>query len=181
MVDPKQISVVFKSEEQNKKKGKKWSSPLYITFPTSISNIPPSLLQFSIFFFQFSCYFFHFSPLFIFFLPFFSQSVSENFPVRSLGGGGGHSAQLPPPPTCYVTLFDITWQPQGWKFMKMSSSNWKNFSSSFPHNLWIITTDNCPVLLWRVTYYTNPSKSDPLLKEMLNRMCKKKKKNPLGK
>ena len=35
--------------QKRKAKKKKKSSPLFITFPTSISNFPPSLLQFSFF------------------------------------------------------------------------------------------------------------------------------------
>ena len=54
LVDIKQIFVVFKSEKQKtnkqtnktKQKQKKNPSPLFITFPTYISNFPPSLLQF---------------------------------------------------------------------------------------------------------------------------------------
>ena len=65
------------------------SSPLFLTFPTSISNFPPSFLQFSLFSSQFS-------PFSLFFLASFFQYVSKNFPVRSLWG---HSA----PPVCYTT------------------------------------------------------------------------------
>ena len=68
-----------KQTKTNKtKQNKKKSSPLFITFPTSISNFPPSLLQFSFFYTQLS-------PLFPFSLPLFSRYFSKNFPVRSLG------------------------------------------------------------------------------------------------
>ena len=102
------------------KKGKKkggGSSPLFITFPTSNSNFPPFLLQFSFFSSQFS-------PLFPFFPirqqnfpvrslwghPFslFSQYVSKNFPVRSLWGALC-------PPTCYATGLGLR---QVWKKSK---------------------------------------------------------------
>ena len=82
------ITVVFKTEKQKKKK-KKRSSPLFTTFPTSISNFPPSLLQF----YNFPSY------LFSIFThsPFFSPiHQSKNFPVRSLWR---HSAPFPPPVT----------------------------------------------------------------------------------
>ena len=42
LVEPKQISVVLKSEKQKKKKKKK-SSPHFVTFPPSIFNFSPSL------------------------------------------------------------------------------------------------------------------------------------------
>ena len=76
----------FKSEKKKKKK----SPHLFflITFPTSISNFPPSLLQFSFFSSQF------FAPFQFFSLPFFSRYVRKNFPVRSLWG-----ALCPLPPT----------------------------------------------------------------------------------
>ena len=70
LVDPKQISVVFESEKQKEKKGVLTS---FISFPTFISNFPPSLLQFSFFSPQFS-------PLSLFTLTLFSRYVSKNFP-----------------------------------------------------------------------------------------------------
>ena len=87
LVDPKQIFLVFKSEKQ-----KKGSSPLFVTFPTSISNFPPSLLQFSFF----SC---QFSSLFHFFLASFFPIRQQKFPDQnSRGGGGGGGRTLPPLP-----------------------------------------------------------------------------------
>ena len=93
----------FKSEKKKKKK----PSPLFLTFPTSISNFPPSLLQLSFFSSQFS-------PLFpCLFFP----DTSANISWSEISGG--HSAPLhprllrhwlyvslcPPPrtPACYAT------------------------------------------------------------------------------
>ena len=88
LVDPKQIPVVLKSEKQkknktkqNKQQTKKKQGPhlFFITFPTSISNFPPSLLQFSFFSSQFS-------PLFPFFLASFFPIRPQKFPgQKSLG------------------------------------------------------------------------------------------------
>ena len=89
----------FKKWKAKKKKKKKKSSPLFITFPTSISNFPPSLLQFYFFSSQFL-------PLFHFSLPLFSRYVSKNFPVRSLGGG--HSAPHAPLPVTPLYINIIT-------------------------------------------------------------------------
>ena len=83
-VDPKQISVIFKSEKQKKK-----SPPLFITFPTSISNFPPSLLQFSFFSSQFS----HLFPLFPFSLASFFPIGQQKFPGHK---SWGHSAPMHP-------------------------------------------------------------------------------------
>ena len=69
-----------------KAKKKKKSSPLFITFPTSISNFPPSLLQFSFFSSQFSPLFLFLSIFTPFPLPLFFWYVSKNFLVRSLWG-----------------------------------------------------------------------------------------------
>ena len=60
---------------KSKKKKKKKSSPLFITFLTSISNFPRSHLQFSLFSFFSS----QFSPLLPFFLASFFRYVSKNF------------------------------------------------------------------------------------------------------
>ena len=49
LVDPKQISVVLKTEKQKKKKKKKRSSPHFLTFPPSIFNFPSFLLHFPFF------------------------------------------------------------------------------------------------------------------------------------
>ena len=74
-------------------KEKKKSSPLFITFSPSISNFPPSLLQFSFFPPQFS-------PLFPFFLASFYPIRHQKFPrQKSLGGTL--------PPTCYDTAYEI--------------------------------------------------------------------------
>ena len=71
---PKQISAVFKSEKKIR------SSPLVITFPTSISNFPPSFLKFSFFSSPYS-------PLFPFFLASFFPIRQQKFPgQKSLGG-----------------------------------------------------------------------------------------------
>ena len=88
LVDPKQISVVFKSEKQKKR-----SSPIFITFPTCISNFPPSLLQFTFFSSKFS-------TLFPFFLDSFFPIRQEKFSgQKSLGG------TLPPCPPPVTPLF----------------------------------------------------------------------------
>ena len=73
-------------KQKKKKKKKKRSSPFFITFPSSISNFPPSLLQFSFFSSQFS-------PLFLFFLASFFPDTSAKT-SRSEVSGGGHSARL---------------------------------------------------------------------------------------
>ena len=88
-----------KNKTKQKKKKKKRSLPLFMTFPTSISNFPPSLFPFSFFSPQFS-------PLFPFYpYLFFSRYITKNFPVRSLWGG--HSAPLPP--ACYATEGGAHW------------------------------------------------------------------------
>ena len=81
------------SKVKSKKKKKKKSSPLFIIFPTSISNFPSSLLQFFFFSSLFSS---QFSPLFP--CLFFPRYVSKIFPVRSLGG------TLPPCPLPVMPL-----------------------------------------------------------------------------
>ena len=66
LIDPKQISVVLKSEKnkkKKKKKKKKRSSPHFLIFPPSIFNFPQSLFQFSFFS----------SPFSLFSLPLFSR------------------------------------------------------------------------------------------------------------
>ena len=76
----------WKAKKKKKKKKKKRFSPLFITFPTLISNFQSSLSQFSFFSSQFS-------PLFLFFsLPLFSRYVSKNFRSEV---SGGHSAPCP--------------------------------------------------------------------------------------
>ena len=77
----------FRKWKAKKKKKKKRSSPLFITFPTSISNCPSSLLQFSFFSSQFS-------PLFP--LPFFFPIRKQKFPGQNSLGGTL-------PPACYAT------------------------------------------------------------------------------
>ena len=65
------------------------SSPLFITFPTSISNFPPSLLQFSFFF-----SFFNIHPHFPFFPSLLFPIRQQKFPgQKSLGS----LCPLPPP------------------------------------------------------------------------------------
>ena len=66
-----------------------------VTFTTSISYFPPSLLHFSFFSSQFS-------PIFP--CLFFSQYVSKHFPLRSLWG-----ALFPPssPPAYYATALHV--------------------------------------------------------------------------
>ena len=77
-------------DESKKKKKKKRSSPLFIAFPTSVSNFSPSLLQFSFFSSQFSPPF----PLFpLFFFPNTSAKIS-----RSEVSGGAVCPPPPPPP-----------------------------------------------------------------------------------
>ena len=73
LVDPKQISVVFKSEKKEKR-----SSPHFLTFRPSIFNLHLPFFDF---------------PSFLLYFPFFpclsfSGRVSRNFTVRSRGGGG---------------------------------------------------------------------------------------------
>ena len=83
------------------KKKKKGSSPLFITFPTSISYFPLSLLQFSFF----SC---QFSPLFPFFLASFFPIRQQKFPNQKSRGDTL-------PPACYTTaaiVFTTVSQPQ---------------------------------------------------------------------
>ena len=92
---PKTNFCLQKWKEKKKKKKKKRSSPLFISFPTSISNFPPSCFTIFLLFFSISTPFPFFS---IFSLPLFSRYVSKNFPVRSLGEG--HSA--PCSPACYA-------------------------------------------------------------------------------
>ena len=87
---PKTNFHCFQKWKAKKKKKKKRPSPLLITFPTSISNFPPSLLPFSFFSSQFSALF-HFS------LPLSSRYISKNFPVRSLWG-----ALCPNMPPCLL-------------------------------------------------------------------------------
>ena len=92
LVDPKQISVVLKSEKHKKKKKKKKVPSSFCNFPPSIFNFTPSLFLFQFSFFPAPFYFF-------FSLPLFSQWVNRNFPVRSLGEGtGGHCVPYPLPP-----------------------------------------------------------------------------------
>ena len=94
LVDPKQISVVLKSEKQknkNKNKNKqtektKKKSPHFVTFPPSIFNFPPSLLQFSFFS----------SPFSLFSSPF---SLALLFPIDQ--------QRFPGPPTCYATEWGV--------------------------------------------------------------------------
>ena len=85
LVDPKQISVVSKSDKQKKKKG--GSSAHFRTFfPSNLHFLPPS---------------FTISLLFFSIFPFFLASffpASKNFPVKT---SGGHCA--PAPPACYAT------------------------------------------------------------------------------
>ena len=93
VVDPKQISVVFKSEEQKgkKKKKKKWSSPLFSYFLlTSYFRFQFSTFPFTIFLLFFSIF-----TLFPFF-PDMSAKISRS------EVSGGHSA--PCPPACYATV-----------------------------------------------------------------------------
>ena len=62
------------------KRKKKWFSPLFITFPTSISNFPPSL-------YNFPSFPLNFNPFFLFSLPLFSPIRQQKFPgQKSLGG-----------------------------------------------------------------------------------------------
>ena len=74
------------------KKGKKKSSPLFISFPTSISNFPPSLSQFSFFSSKLS-------PLFPFFLASFFPIRQQKFPGHKFRGGA-----LCPPVTPLVYI-----------------------------------------------------------------------------
>ena len=69
---------------------KKKSCPHFVTFPPSIFNFPPSLLQFFFFSSQFS-------PLFPFFLPSFFPGRSAEISLSEVSGG--HSAPCPPPVT----------------------------------------------------------------------------------
>ena len=79
----------WKAKKKKKKKKKKVLTSFIITFPTSISNLPLSLLQFS--FFSSRC-----SPLFPFFLASFSPISLHKFPgQKSLGGT---LPPCPPPP-----------------------------------------------------------------------------------
>ena len=75
---------------KKKKRERKSSSPLFITFPTSISNFPPSLLQFS----QFSFFSSQFSPLFPFFPCLFFPNTSAKLSRSEISGG----ALCPPAP-----------------------------------------------------------------------------------
>ena len=102
-VDPKQISVIFKSEKGKKKKKKERSSPLFRTFPTSISNFSPSLYYFPSFLLNFYPFPLFSLPLFSqfslspFFLAYFFLIRQQKFPgQKSLGG-------TLPPPACYAT------------------------------------------------------------------------------
>ena len=98
LVDPKQISVIFKSEKQKKKKKKKKrSSDLFRAFPTSISNFEPSL-------YHFPSFLLNFYPFSLFSFSYFSRYVSKNFPVRSLWGG-----TLPPPAPPPLTPLQVVW------------------------------------------------------------------------
>ena len=72
----------FQKWKEKKKKNR--SSPLFIAFRTSVSNFPPSLLQFSFFSSQFS-------PLFPFFLCSFFPIHQLKFPSQN------------PRPACYAT------------------------------------------------------------------------------
>ena len=78
------------------KKKKKKGHHLFINFfffynfPTSISNFPPSLLQFSS----------QFSPLFPFFLASFFPIHQQKFPGQKSRGEG---TLCPLPPACYAT------------------------------------------------------------------------------
>ena len=80
LVDPKQISVVLKSEKEKKKKKKqereKKSSPHFVTFPPSTFNFPPSLFRFSFFSSPFSI----FPSLSLF------QVGQQKFPSEKSGG-----------------------------------------------------------------------------------------------
>ena len=78
------------SKVKSKKKKKKRSSPLFITFPTPISNFPSSLLQFSFFSPQFS-------PLFPFFLASFFPICKHKFPGQKFLGGTLPPCPLPMP------------------------------------------------------------------------------------
>ena len=83
-------------QQQQQQRKRKRSSPLFITFPTSITIFPPFLLQISLISFFSS----QFSPIFHSF-PF---SLAPFFPIRqqkfSSQKGG---ALCHPPPTCYAT------------------------------------------------------------------------------
>ena len=90
LVDPKQISVDFKSESKKKKKKPK-PNQTKTKQKTKNKNLRLFLLPFQIFYlplYNFSSFLLNFHPFSLFYLPPFSR-YSKNFPVRSLGG---HSA-----------------------------------------------------------------------------------------
>ena len=82
------------NKQPKKKKKKKRSSPLFITFPTSISNFPPPLLQFSFFSSQFS-------PLF---LASYFPIRQQKFPGQKSRGGG---TLLPVTPLIVCVLSEV--------------------------------------------------------------------------
>ena len=77
--------------KSEKKKKKKRSSPLFITFPTSIFNFPPSLFPFL----QFSSFLLNFHPFSLFSLPLFPYTSAKICQSEISGALF--------PPACYAT------------------------------------------------------------------------------
>ena len=89
-----------KKKKKKKRRKKKRSSPLFRTFPTSISNFSPSP-------YNFPSFLLNFYPFPLFSLPIFSRYVSKNLPITSLGGGGHFAPCPPPPPPPPVTALTV--------------------------------------------------------------------------
>ena len=94
----------WKAKEKEKKKKKKRSSPLFITFPTSIPIFHLPFYNFP----SFSFFSSQFSPLFPFLLASFFPIRQQKFPgQKSLGA---LCPLPPPPPACYATAhWSIFW------------------------------------------------------------------------
>ena len=108
LVDPKQISVVLKSEKKKKKKKERKkemrSSPNFVTFPPSSFNFPPYLFQVS----------FCSSPFSVFYLPCLFPVGQQKFPGEKYQG-----ALCPSPlaamPLLMIWLFILCIYVDVWK------------------------------------------------------------------
>ena len=107
LVDPKQISVIFKTEKQNKKTNKKTNKQKK-KGPHLFLKL--FLLSFPIFhlpFYNFPSFLLNFHPFSLFSLPLFSRYTSKNFPARSLWGALCPPAPRPVTPLLINTLYTV--------------------------------------------------------------------------
>ena len=114
-----------KERKKRKKKKKKRSSPLFMTFPTSISNFPPS-------FYNFPSFLLNFHP---FSLPSFFPMRQQKFPGQKTVGAICPPAPPPPPPPVTPLLFACRRRPKVSNNVLNLSLHHKQFFSL--HILWI--------------------------------------------